>query len=73
MSFETGKFKAKGSFCIGDYQCNFKDIIYEISDGDYDFDTGFPEDQFSMVSQEKVSQKFDKNIWDLEITETKEI
>ena len=73
MSFETGTFKAKGNFCIGDYNCKFKDIIYEIHDGDYDHDTGFPEDQFSLVSQDKVSAKFDDNVWDLEIEETIEL
>lgn len=72
-----GNFKVKGIYHIpeGEYdskQHELEDIVH-VDAHDYDSDTGFPNDEFDRIIQEKCAENLPHNHFDLTILETEQI
>lgn len=73
IDFPTGKFKVKGTYCIETIKENYKEKSFNLKiniyDSNYDYDSAFPEDQESLIIQEKIQQILPKGSFDLNLTE----
>ena len=68
MKFNTGRCLVQGTYYIGDSEKELRFVkVVEVSVLDYDYDTGFPEDEECRVIQEHVARQLPKQHFDIGI------
>lgn len=71
--FPIGEFNVKGNYALDigndDYIEKKFNLNIEVSELDYDYDTGFPEEQESLILQEKISNFLPEGHFDINLEE----
>lgn len=77
IDFPVGSFNVKGNYSldIGDDNYIEKEfnLVIKILESDYDYDTVFPEEQESLIIQEKISRLLPKNHFDINLDEWEQL
>lgn len=77
VEWPIGHFRVKGTYARpeGDFNSTsheFDDVVL-VDAHDYDSDTGFPEDEFDRIIQEKIADNLPSDHFDLDVEEILQI
>ena len=77
IDFPVGSFNVKGNYALDIGNDNYIEkefnLVINILDSDYDYDTAFPEEQESLIIQEKISRLLPENHFDINLDEWEQL